>query len=227
MSDRLIQYLMQGLIDRLDCLLEQPKRIAWVQEYVPDFAFPASVTVMSLAEALAGTERFDAMVIAGALYDVEKLAENMACLSRRIKSKGSLFFGFYALDTLKEYTFALSEVGLPLLQPFIDMHDVADIVMGEHITDVVSDNDTIQLPALVMDEWLMEMSNAMVLPALSALALSHNVELPDPKSLWLDASKPTTIEMGFIHGVYQPKSKEQSPGVHAISIDAIGGRSTP
>jgi len=225
MSDRLIHYLMQGLIDRLDCLLERPKRIAWVQEYVPDFTFPSSVTVMSLREALASTERFDALVIAGALSDVEKLAEHMACLSRRIKGKGSLFFGFYALDTLKEYTAALSEAGFPALQPFLDMHDVADIVMGECMTDVVSDNDTLQLPALAMDDWLMEMSNAMVLPALNALASSHNAKLPDPKNIWLNSSKPTTIEMGFIHGVYQPKSKEQSPGVHAISIDAIGGRS--
>lgn len=225
MSDRLIHYLMQGLIDRLDCLLEQPKHIAWVQEYVPDFTFPSSVTVMSLVEALSSKERFDALVIAGALSHVEKLAEHMACLSRRIKSGGSLFLGFYALDTVKEYTSALNDAGLPVLQPFLDMHDVADIVMGECVTDVVSDNDTIQLPALAMDDWLMEMSNAMVLPALSALASSHKVQLPDPKSIWCDSSKPTTIEMGFIHGVYQPKSKEQAPGVHAISIDAIGGRS--
>jgi|GEM_PF-2000496 len=224
MSDRLIHYLMQGLIDRMDCLLDQPKYIAWVQEYVPDFTFPPSVTVMSLRKALASEERFDALVIAGALSDTEKLSEHMRALSQRIKTSGSLFYAFYALDTLKEYTSALSDAGLPVLQPFLDMHDVADIVMGEHITDVVSDNDTIQLPALPIDDWLMELSNAMVLPALSALASSHKVELPDPKSTWSDCSKPTTIEMGFIHGIYQPKSKEQSPGVHAVSIDAIGGR---
>lgn len=224
MSHRLIRYLMQGLVDRLDCLAEQPKRIAWVQEQVPDFEWPASVTVMSLSEALRHSDRYDALVVSGALYDAEKLSEHLSRLTQRLQEGGSLFFGFYALDTLKEYTHALHEVGLPLLQPFLDMHDVADIVMGECITDVVSDNDTLQLPVLPVDEWVMELSNAMVSPVLDTLALSHELSLPQPSSIWVNASKPTTIEMGFIHGIYQPKSKKKAAGVHTVSIDAIGGR---
>ncbi len=226
MSNRLKKYIKQGLLERYQCLLSQPERVLWVQIDAGENQTPGvrvTTLLVDELEQLDVNQKYDALIIEAACLDVTHLPSMLRALNRHLTAGAVFYYAFYALDSAKEYLTCLTDLGFPAMQPFLDMHDVADIIMAEQITDVVSDNEAFQLPELSKEEWTLELEAAQLLPAIDIFAKSHDITLPNVSELPEHCFSSTRIELGFIHGVYQPSSKELKPGVHAVPLSQLGG----
>jgi len=82
-------------------------------------------------------------------------------LQRVIADGGLLMFTTFGPDTLKELRAAYGTLGAPSrIQPFIDMHDLGDMLVASGFTDPVMDMEHLTLTYADCDSLLTELRNA-------------------------------------------------------------------
>lgn len=150
---------------------------------------------------------------------------------RRVLRPGGLFvFSTFGPDTLKELRTAWAEVdGASHVSPFIDMHDVGDMLGGTGFADPVMDADWVTMTygdvkSLMVDLKGIGAGNATAgrqrtltgKGRMAAFAASYEA-FRDPKQ-----RLPATYEVVYGHAWVPEQTQVQ--GETRISVDAIGGR---
>lgn len=159
--------------------------------------------------------------------DIEK---NLQEIYRVLKPGGLLMFTTFGPDTLKELRACWAD-SYTHVHPFIDMHDIGDILLHAHLADPVMDIEYFTLTYSAVQKLLHELkatgaSNASsnALPGLTGknkfqLCLTHYEKFRTPENLI-----PATFEIVYGHAWKLPQKNKNvvnDAGEVIISIDKI------
>ncbi len=149
--DWLWRLSLQALLFRYRCLTELPDKPLLITagtspKHLSDSEGEVHVQHVSYSDFMTQDISEQSCIIASlCLPTTELLPDLLQRMQQVLQPSGQLFLSYYALDTLSHLTRHIQEQGGPSLQPFCDMHDIADAINQSGFRDVVCDRQVFSM----------------------------------------------------------------------------------